>query len=130
MRYLSIFDVLELHRLAVAQTGGDPGLRDLRALEAAVAQPRQTFAGQDLYPTVIDKAAALGFFLVCNHPFVDGNKRTGYLAMVLFLRRHGREIAADFDEQEQIILALAAGELDREAFTAWVRAHVVERSLS
>ena len=128
MRYLTVLEVLELHRRAVAQTGGDPAVRDLGALEAAVAQPRQTFGGVDLYPTVVDKAAALGFFLVSNHPFVDGNKRTGYVALLLMLRWHAWEIAADIDEQERIVLQLAAGELDRETFTAWVRDHVVERT--
>ena len=128
MRYPTILEVLELHRRAVAQTGGDPALRDLGALEAAVAQPRQTFGSVDLYPTVVDKAAALGFFLVSNHPFVDGNKRTGYVAMLSMLLWHGFAIAADIDEQERIVLQLAAGELDRETFTAWVRDHVVKRT--
>jgi death-on-curing protein len=85
-----------------------------------------TFSGEDLYPTIIEKAAALGFSLIRNHPFVDGNKRTGHAAMEVFLFLNGLEIDASVDEQEQIILQLAAGELERKSFTDWLRAHVVE----
>jgi death-on-curing protein len=77
IRYLTLAEVLELHRLVVEQTGGAAGLRDLGALEAAVAQPRQSFGGQDLYPSLAAKVAALGFGLIANHAFVDGNKRVG-----------------------------------------------------
>jgi death-on-curing protein len=86
-----------------------------------------TFSGQDLYPTIVEKAASLGFSLIKNHPFVDGNKRAGHAAMEVFLLLNGYEIDASVDEQEQVILQLAAGELDRNAFTEWLRVHVVER---
>ena len=84
-----------------------------------------TFGGVDLYPTLVDKVAALGFSLIKNHPFVDGNKRVGHAAMEMMLQFNGHEIAASVDEQEKIILALAAGQMDREPFTEWLRAHVV-----
>jgi death-on-curing protein len=87
-----------------------------------------TFAGADLYPTLVEKAAALGYALIQNHPFVDANKRTGHAAMEVFLVLNGHEIRAAVDEQEQIILQVAAGERDREAFTEWLRSHIVERS--
>jgi death-on-curing protein len=87
-----------------------------------------TFSGEDLYPTIIEKAAALGFSLIKNHPFVDGNKRIGHAAMEAFLILNGYEIDASVDEQERIILQLAAGELKRKAFTEWLRAHAVERA--
>jgi death-on-curing protein len=111
--------------LVVEQSGGGSGIRDLGLLESAVAQPSITFANQELYPSLADKAAALGFSLVMNHPFVDGNKRVGHAAMEVFLVLNGLEIAADVDEQEQVILRLAAGEIRREEFTMWVRGHVV-----
>jgi death-on-curing protein len=98
------------------------------ALELALAQPRMTFSGEDLYPTIVDKAAALGFALIRNHPFVDGNKRTGHAAMEVFLFLNGYEIDASVDEQEQMILQLAAGEVQRKTFTEWLRARVVERT--
>ena len=103
-------------------------MRDIGALESALAQPRQSFGGEDLYPTVVSKAAALGFSLVMNHPFVDGNKRIGHAAMEAFLMLNGFEIKADIDEAEVEILALAAGERSREDFLSWVESHVVPLS--
>jgi death on curing protein len=73
VRYLSLGEVVALHRLVVEQAGGAAGLRDLGALESAVAQPRATFDGKELYPSLAEKAAALGYSLALNHPFVDGN---------------------------------------------------------
>ena len=82
---------------------------------------------QDLrYPTIVDKAAAQGFSIVMNHPFVDGNKRTGHAAMEIFLVLNGLEINASTDEQEAIILALASGELDRDIFTNWLQQSIKE----
>ena len=121
IRYLSLEEVLELHRLVLRQSGGLEGLRDLGGLESAVAQPQMTFDGQDLYPCLPTKAAALGFSLIRNHPFVDGNKRIGHLAMEMFLVLNGHELDAGVDEQERIILGLAAGEVSREEFAGWVR---------
>ena len=85
IRYLTLEEVLELHRLTLEQSGGLSGVRDFGGLDSAVAQPRMTFGGQDLYPNLPEKAAALGFSLVCNHPFVDGNKRIGHAALETFL---------------------------------------------
>jgi death-on-curing protein len=98
-------------------------VRDLAALEAAVAQPRMTFGGHDLYPDLPDKAAALGFSLIQNHPFVDGNKRVGHAAVEAFLMLNGFELVSPVDEAEQTVLGVAAGAIEREAWTAWVRGH-------
>ena len=104
------------------------GVRDLGALESALAQPRATFGGQDLYPDVVSKAAALCFSLVLNHPFLDGNKRVGHASMETFLLLNGHELYADILEQEQIILDLAAGKLSREQFANWVAQHTAIES--
>jgi death-on-curing protein len=117
MRYLTLNELLQLHRHLVEQSGGSVGIHSVGALESALAHPRMTFGGEDLYPTIVEKAAALGFSLIRNHPFVDGNKRTGHAAMEVFLILNGYEIDASVDEQEQVILQLAAGELKRKAFT-------------
>src|SRR5437879_13762603 len=85
------------------------------------------FTGQELYPSLGEKAAALGFSLVCNHPFVDGNKRVGHAALETFLVLNGWELAADLDEQEEVMLRLAASSLEREEFTAWVVSQLQER---
>jgi death-on-curing protein len=128
VRYLSLAEVLELHRLVVEQAGGAAGLRDLGALESAVAQPRATFGGADLYATLAAKAAALGYSLALNHAFVDGNKRVAHAALETFLVLNAHELAAGVDEAERTMLALAAGELSREQFTAWVERHLVPLS--
>ena len=122
-RYLSLAEVLELHRSVIDRWGGSTGIRDLGALESALAQPRQSFAGQDLYPDITSKASALCFSLVLNHPFVDGNKRIGHAAMETFLIINGYELHATVDEQERIMLDLAAGNLLRDIFTEWVKQH-------
>jgi death-on-curing protein len=87
-----------------------------------------TFGGKDLYPSIVEKAAALGYSLIQNHPFLDGNKRTGHAAMEVFLFLNDFEIQSSVDEQETIILHVASGETDREAFTGWLRDHVTARS--
>ena len=125
MRYLSLGEVLELHRRVVAQAGGATGLRDLGALESAVAQPRATFGGADLYPTLAAKAAALAYSLALNHAFVDGIKRVAHAALETSLVLNGRELAADVDGAERVMLALAGGELSREQLVAWVEEHLV-----
>ena len=85
-----------------------------------------SFGGAELYPTLAGKAAALCFSLIMNHPFVDGNKRIGHAAMETFLMMNGFELTADVDDSESVILRLAAGELERLPFTAWVVQHVIE----
>ncbi|MBI2526899.1 MAG: type II toxin-antitoxin system death-on-curing family toxin [Candidatus Rokubacteria bacterium] len=124
MRYLTLGEVVDLHRRLLEATGGAPGIRDLGALDSATAQPKATFGGADLYPTLIEKAAALCFSLVQNHPFVDGNKRVGHAAMETFLVLNGSEIDAPIDDQERLMLDLAAGRVDRAQLTACLRLHL------
>lgn len=128
MRYLTLNEVLELYQWIMGPSGGVVGVRDLNALASALAQPRMTFGGQELYPTIVEKAAALGFSVIKNHPFVDGNKRTGHAVMETFLVLNGYEIKASVDEQERVILQVAAGEMAREAFTEWLSKHIVPKS--
>ncbi|MGH7831479.1 MAG: type II toxin-antitoxin system death-on-curing family toxin [Candidatus Binatia bacterium] len=128
MRYLTLNEALELHRRVIGQSGGTLGVLNLDGLESALAQPRMTFGGKDLYPSLADKAAALGYSLIQNHPFLDGNKRTGHAAMEVFLFLNGYEIRASVDEQERIVLQVASGEKDREAFAIWLRDHIAARS--
>ena len=126
IRYLTVSEVLELHRLALEQSGGADGVRDRGGLESALAQPAMTFDGQELYATIREKAAVLCFSLIMNHPFIDGNKHVGHFAMETFLVLNGKEVATSVEEQEQIILQLAAGDREREEFTEWLRAHLID----
>lgn len=125
MRHLTLGEIVALHDLLIRGWGGAPGIRNLGALETATAQPRMTFGGEDLYPDLPAKAAALAFSLIKNHPFVDGNKRVGHAALETLLVLNGFEIEATVDEAEQVVLDVAAGRRSREALLAWVRQRVV-----
>jgi len=127
MRYLTVGEVLDIYSRVMQQSGGLVGIRDLGGLESAVAQPRMTFGGAELYPTLVEKASALGFSLIQNHPFIDGNKRTGHAALETFLVLNGHHLRAGVDEQAEIILQVASGTVSREAFTDWLRGHIERR---
>lgn len=120
MQLLTLFQILELHQNLIAESGGVSGIRDFGALESALAQPEMTFGGQDLYPTLAEKAAALAYSLVMNHPFVDGNKRVAHAAMEIFLVLNGYEIDASVDEQEELFLNLASGKIKRQELVEWL----------
>jgi len=129
MRFLTLAELIELHHRIIEQSGGADGIRDLGLAESALAQPQMSFDGTEVYPTLAEKAAALCFSLVKNHPFVDGNKRIGHAAMETFFVMNGFELDADVDDSESVILRLAAGDLGRIPFTEWVVAHVTEVEL-
>ncbi len=120
MRYLTTEQVMDLHRLVIAQSGGSGGVRDLNALETAIAQPAMTFDGADLYQTVSAKAGAFAHSLIQNHPFIDDNKRIGHAAMEVFLVINGVEIDASIDDQETLFNGVASGELPRAELTDWI----------
>ena len=124
MRYITIGEVLEIYKRVMQETGGLVGIRDLGALESAIAQPYMTFGGNKIYPSLAEKTAALGFSLIQNHPFTDGNKRTGHAVMESFLGLNDYEINANTDEQVEIILSLASGKLNRNEFTEWLSNHI------
>lgn len=119
--YLSIEQVIEIHSQQVASFGGAQGLRDRGGLESAVARPQMTFGGEDLYPELPDKAAALLHSLVLNHPSIDGNKRAGAMAAELFLLINAAELRASDDELIAITLQTAEGKVTAEALAIWFR---------
>ena len=102
-RYLTMQEVLEIHRWALQSFGGLDGVRDTGMVESALATPQMTFGGVELHPTLAKKAAALAFSLVMNHGFVDGNKRVGFWAMDTFLRLNGHHVVCTTEEGEQTI---------------------------
>ncbi|MCH8957669.1 type II toxin-antitoxin system death-on-curing family toxin [candidate division KSB1 bacterium] len=128
MKFLSLFQILELHRQIIAQSGGSLGIRDIGALESALAQPKMTFDKKELYQTLQEKAAALAFSLSSNHPFVDGNKRVAHAAMEVFLFLNGHEISAPVDEQEELFLKLANGKLTRQELSEWLKKKAIPRT--
>lgn len=123
MKMLTQRQVLLLHDQLLAAFGGTPGIRDSGLLDSALAAPFQTFGGQYLYPSIQAKAAQLGFALICNHPFVDGNKRIGAHAMLVFLAMNGIELHYSQQELIDIILSAASGAARAEALLQWILEH-------
>ena len=116
-------DVLVLHGRLLALDGGSAGVRSVALLQSALARPQQLYAYGEA-PNIIEMAARYIAGIVRNHPFVDGNKRTGFVVGVLFLELNGRRFIANEEDATQAILELAAGTLDEGAFTRWMRANV------
>lgn len=127
MKYLTVEQVLKIHTRQMELFGGSTGIRDMGLLESAVAQPRSGIVEISFYPTLEEIATALAFSLVKNHPFVDGNKRTGYAAMEMFLGRNGYKTDAPLEEKEAVFLRLAASQLSREGLLAWVRTRIARK---
>jgi death-on-curing protein len=121
--YLTAEQILFIHYRLVSETGGEHGLRDLGLLESAVARPRQTFGNEELYPNIFEKAAALMESLVNNHPFIDGNKRTGIACTVLFLRQNGITFSAKNSELEKFTLRVASSKIKRSEIAVWLKKH-------
>ena len=115
--------VLLLHQLIVEETGGSPELRDINLLDSAIEGVYQTFGGKELYPTKEEKGARLGYTLISNHAFVDGNKRIGMYVMLTFLEVNG--IQMDCTNEDVIFagLSVASGSMNYEQLLAWVREH-------
>lgn len=122
--YLSIEQIDEIHALQLRHYGGSPGLRDRGALASAVVRPAMTFGGEDLYSDIASKAGALMHSLVMNHPYVDGNKRVGSHAAVLFLLINEQRLDVPPKELEELTLTVARGELDAEALAIWFRQRI------
>lgn len=122
MKTLSKRQILGLHSALIQEFGGIDGIRDEGLLESALA-PFQTFGGEPVYPSLQAKAAQLGFGLICNHPFVDGNKRIGAHAMLVFLAVNGIELRYEQQELIDIILSVASGQTDRQGLLQWILEH-------
>lgn len=125
MKILTKRQILLLHDELVAQSGGHSGIRDEGLLDSAVNAPFQTFSGEELYPSILEKAARIGYGLIKNHPFIDGNKRIGAHSMLVFLDVN--QISLDYEDNEliEIILSVAAGTADENALFLWLQNHVL-----
>lgn len=123
MKSLTKNQIILLHEKLIERTGGLTGVRDENLLEAAIAAPYQTFGGRDLFPSVIEKAARLGFGLASNHAMIDGNKRIGALAMLTVLRINGYELSFTQNELETIFLQIASSEKSYEDLLHWIKIH-------
>ena len=123
---ISIEEVLKIHEILIERFGGSPGLRDKELLESAIYRPFNTFDSSDLYPTTIDKAAAIIESIIRNHPFVDGNKRTGYTLMRLFLLYDGLDIGASEDEKFNFVIRIAEGKSSIDEIKGWIETRITK----
>lgn len=123
MRRLSKEQILMLHSELIRETGGSDGVRDYNLLESALETPFQSFGGNELYPTIQAKAARLGYGLIKNHCMIDGNKRIGTHAMLVFLALNGIELSYTQKELYETILDIAADKLDYDGLLEWVLKH-------
>lgn len=121
--FLNVEDVLQLHADQIALYGGEHGVRDTGLLESAVAQPQATFGGQYLHKDLVEMAAAYLFHIVKNHPFVDGNKRTGAVAALVFLDLNGIEIDAPKGSIYELTMSVATGHADKTQIAEFFRTH-------
>ncbi|NSW90327.1 MAG: type II toxin-antitoxin system death-on-curing family toxin [Firmicutes bacterium] len=123
MKRLSIPQIVMMHSALIKETGGLDGIRDENLLDSAVNAPFQTFGGEYVYKTLEVKAARLGYSIVKNHPFVDGNKRIGMLAMLVFLEINRIELTCSDQDIIETGLKLAAGEMDDKQLLEWILRH-------
>lgn len=118
-----IEDVLLIHENSIKDFGGSKGVRDKGLLESAISRPFQTFGGEDLYPSPFAKAAAVGESLIINHPFIDGNKRTGIVVMIALLKEYNYEVNANNDSLYQFTISISTGEIKFDQIVEWLRAN-------
>ncbi len=113
--------ILRLHKLSILKYGGAEGIRDQSLMESAIARPYQTFGGEDLYPTYFEKAAAIVESIIINHPFVDGNKRTGFLAMLAVLEAGNIKITSSNDDLYNFTIKISTGDIKFEEIVIWLK---------
>ena len=123
MNHLYPKQVIYLYQQIIQQSGGTLGLRNEGLLESAVYRPQASFGGQELYPDLFSKAAALGHSLISNHPFVDGNKRVGFEAMRLMLRLNGVDVHASLEAKFNFVMEIAQGKRTEQAIADWLKQH-------
>ena len=124
MIWITADDVIALHSRVIETSGGIDGLCDRAGLEAAIAAPLQAFGGQDLFPSMLEKIARLGYGLAANHAFIDGNKRIGAMMTQLLLKWNGFQLKLQTGELSEMFIAIADGRADEEALLLWLQKHI------
>jgi death-on-curing protein len=122
---IEIDHVVEIHSILISKYGGLDGIRDKKLLDSAINRPFATFDGIELYDSIEEKAAAIVQSILTNHPFFDGNKRTGYVLMRLFLRLNGKDIIAAENEKYDFVISIAQGKMNIDQITKWIIEKVV-----
>jgi death-on-curing protein len=119
-------DVLNIHEFLINKFGGTHGIRDESLLQSALSRPFQTFDQVDLYKSHVEKAAALIESIVTNHPFIDGNKRIGYVLMRLYLMENNMDISANQNEKFEFVISIASGNRSYDQIAEWIHSHLVK----
>jgi len=127
IKFLKIEMILSFHDDQINQYGGNPGIRDKGLLESALAQPEASFGGEYVHKNIFEMAAAYGFHICKNHPFIDGNKRTALIAMYTFLYVNGWQLKADKKVLYATVVELASGNLTKEELTQFLKKHSEKR---
>lgn len=122
--FLTVGEVLEIHGDQIKRYGGDPGVRDIGLLESAVAAPAAEFEGHHLHADLFSMAAAYMFHIIQNHPFVDGNKRTGAVATLVFLGMNGSELVVAENEFEALVWSVAKGEISKSEIAEFLSENI------
>ena len=125
MVFLTLDDIIESHQNQIETYGGSPGIRDIGLLESAIAQPEASFDGQYLHADIFEMAAAYLYHLVMNHPFVDGNKRVGLEAALIFLEINNENLSASDEELVDLVLKTTAGQVGKREIAEFFRSHCV-----
>ena len=125
---ITLKEVEAIHQVLIEKFGGAHGIRDLNGLESALARPFQQFDGNDLYPTILLKSAALVQSILINHPFVDGNKRAGYTLLRYFLLSNDLDIEATQEEKYEFIIAIASGNMNFDQIAEWLNSYTKKLS--
>jgi death-on-curing protein len=125
--FLTLDEVLAIHAHQIATYGGRGGIRDIGALESALAMPRATFDGNRLHGTLFEQAAAYLFHVTQNHPFIDGNKRVGLVSALVFLRLNGWSVRSSEDDMVGFVLSVADGSSSKADVATWIKQHAIER---
>lgn len=122
--FLEIADIVDIHQILIEQFGGMTGIRDEGLLESALSQPKATFFGELLHPTLHEQAAAYLYHIAKNHPFLDGNKRTAYGAMEAFLRLNGYNLDLSNEEAYNMVMQVAQSEMTKEELSSFLEQHI------
>ncbi len=117
---IDLEDLLKIHEILINKFGGSQGIRDLNLLKSAASRPYQTFDQLNLYKSPIEKAAAIIESIIRNHPFIDGNKRTGYVIMRLILMDNGLDISANHKDKYEFVISIASGDLNYDQIKEWI----------
>ena len=125
--FLTFAEIIEIHDYQISRFGGAAGVRDIELLKSAIGMPSATFGGEFLHPSVIEMAAAYLYHLVENHPFVDGNKRVGAMAALIFLDMNGFEFDASDEDFTAMVLKVASGEMMKSEISLFLRQHTNSR---